>query len=468
MNGLLCIIILLPNVPSLLPTFLNDLFQIFNKLAAVRYAESNHLTKDRVMHVNLGLKMFFDLLYGMYPCNFFNYIKESSKKDNNQLAPIIRPLLESVKIHPLLVLSDQETELNKTRWNHKEPHDVVSECDNLSITYLAYSPDQRDSMYMDLTNDILSLSNSTPLPANQKFMKTNVLSPSYKIVSPSSTIDNTIWSPLNVISQKSPLITSAPSTAQNTPLPVPFSAFQGPNFKITPNNMVVITGTSPPEAAVEATPESTPLKETDRVNQSISFQQGNKNPFAVRDILTKIHESPKPKAANSTRLAEMLSHRIESTQRLNTDISSYEQPPVGPRNRFLSERDNKIDLSDYPYKQPESPNNLENIASSKSCPDLNEVSVSPTNSTNNKPDSVFVFTTKATQTSDCSLSNKLIDLIEENNRLKREQIVHTPLETNPNISREILNDYIDKIARQQNRSDIDMVSFNLFFPKQNA
>lgn len=460
MNGLLCIIILLPNVPSLLPTFLNELFQIFTKLAAVKYAESNHLTKDRVMHLNLGLKMFFDLLYGMYPCNFLNYIKESSKKDNNQLAPIIRPLLESVKIHPLLVLSDQETELNKTRWNQKEPHDVVSECDNLSITYLAYSADQRDSMYMDLTNDILSLSNSTPLPATQNFMKTNVLSPSYRLVSPGSTIDNTIWSPLNVISQKSPLITSAPSTAQNTPLPVPFTAFQASNFKITPNNMLVISGTSPPEAAVEATPESTPLKEID--SQSVSFQQGHKNPFAVRDILTKIHESPKPKAANSTRLAEMLSHRIESTQRLNTDFSSYEQQPVVPRNRFLSERDNKIDLSDYHYKQPETPKKLDNIASSKSCPDLNEVSVSPTNNTNNKPDSVFVYTTKSTQTSDCSLSNKLIDLIEETNRLKREQMVHTPLEISPHVSREILNDYIDKIARQQNRSDIDMVSLNLF------
>lgn len=462
MNGLLCIITLLPNVPSLLPKLLNDLFETFIKLASVKYADSNHLNKDRIMHLNLGLKMFFDLLYGMFPCNFLNYIKESSKKDNNQLASMIRPLLESVKIHPLLVLSDQETELNKTRWNQKEPHDVVSECDNLSITYSVYSADQRDSLYMDLTSDFLSIDNSTPLPATQKFMKTNVLSPTSRLLSPSNLVDNTIWSPLNVISQKSPLITSAPSTAQNTPLPVPFSAFQGVNLKNTPNNIVVISGTSPPEAAVEATPESTPLKEVDTRNQSISFQHDNKNPFAVRDILTKIHELPKPvqqpKTTYSTRLAEMLSHRNESHQRLSTDFSSYEQQPVGPRNRFLSERDSKLDFSEY-YKPPETPKISENIASSKSCPDLNDVSVSPPNQSNNKQESVFIYTTKATQTSDCSLSTKLSSLIEENNRLKREQMLNTPLDISQTNSREILNDYIDKIARQPTRSVHDMVSF---------
>lgn len=457
MNGLLCIVTLLPNVPSLLPTFLMDLFQTFIKLATVRYSESSYLTKDRIMHLNLGLKMFFDLLYGMYPCNFLNFIKEFSKKDN-QLIPMIRPLLESVRIHPMLVLLDQETELNKTRWIQKEPHDVVSDCDSLSITYTAYSGEQSDSLYTDLTNDILYLGSSTPLTATQRFIKTNIVSPSYKFLSPTNTTDNGIWSPLSAMSQKSPLLTSCPSTGQNTPLSVPFSSFQLPSIKNTPSSMMILTGTSPPEAAVEATPETTPLKESD--HHPISYQQGiNKNPFAVRDILTRIHESPKqPKNTYSTRLAEMLSHRNESHQRLNTDFTAYEQQPVCSRNRFLSERDSEVDSPEYLQKQPENPKISENVASSKSCPDLNEMSVSSSDEASNQTDSVFLNTTKSTQTFDCSLNNKLSDLIEENNRLKREQIMRTPLDKNQPNSREILNDYIEKITKQQNRSESDLVS----------
>lgn len=471
MNGILCIITLLPIIPSLVPVFLSDLFEIFNSLAALKHADNN-LTKERSMHLNLGLKMFFDLLYGMYPCNFLCHLKESSKKDNNHLSLTIRPLLESVKIHPLLVLSDQENELNKTRWNKKEPHDVVSECDNLSITYLVFSADQKHSLYMDLSNDFLTIENSTPLPATQKFMKTNVLSPTSRLLSPNNLIDNSIWSPLNVISQKSPLITSAPSTATNTPLPVPFS-FHVSNIKNTPNNMAIISGTSPPEAAVEATPESTPLKEVDILNQNINFPHGNKNTLAVRAILNKTGgegDLPKPiqpKTTYSNRLAEMLSHRNESHQRLSTiDISSYDQPTVCPiRNRFLSERDNKFDFSDYLYKQPTTPTILENITSSKSCPDLNELLIS-TNDV--KTDSIFVYTTKSTQTADCSLSNKLINLIEENNKLKREQMLLTPLDISQTNSREILNEYIDKMAKmdafkQQSKSVNEMVSLFFFF-----
>ncbi|KAL5284498.1 TSC1 family protein [Megaselia abdita] len=441
MNGLLCIITLLPIIPPEVHQFLNDLFEIFNSLAAIKYKDSDHLAKERSMHLNLGLKMFFDLLYGMFPCNFLNHIKETSKKDNNQLSSVIRPLLESVKIHPLLVLSDPETELKKIRWNKKEPHDVVSECDNLSITYLAYCADQKDSLYMDITNDFLAIENSTPLPAVQKFTKTDFLSPTSRLLSP----NNTIWSPLNVISQKSPLITSAPSTAQNTPLPVPLSAFHATNIKNTPNNMLIISGTSPPEAAVEATPESTPLKELDQ----ISFQPGNKKTLAVRAILNKTGgegdlPSHIPPTTYSTKMAQMFLHRNEAEQRLSTvDISSYEQQAVCPaRNRFLSERDSKVDFSEYFYKEPSPPKISENITSSKSCPDLNALAVALP-----KFDSVFKHTTVSTQTSDCSLSNKLITLIEENNRLKREQMLLTPLDISQTSSREILNEYIDKIAK---------------------
>lgn len=456
MNGLLCIITLLPIIPSLVPNFLNDLFDIFNSIALIKFTNSNSLTKELSMHLNLGLKMFFDLLYGMYPCNFFVYLKECYKKDNIHIAQIIKPLLESVRIHPLLVLSDKENELNKTRWNKKEPHDVVSECDNLSITYLTYSADFKDCT-MDLSNELLSI--ETPIPENMKSIRKNILSPTSRLLTP-NIADSHIWSPLNAMSQKSPLVTSGPSTAQNTPLSVPYTPimFHGSSVKNTPNNQMVsqmvISGTSPPEAAVEATPESTPLKEVDIFNQNCSFPHGHSNTLAVRAILNKTGEDSLSKSSQlsktTNRLSEMLSHRNESQKHLGSlDMNQYDQHvPVFPgRNRFLSERnDCKWDFSDYlDDKEPNAPKIIENVVSStKSCPDINQLLVA---THTNKTESIFIYSTKSTQTSDCSLSKKLIDLIEENNMLKRKQLIQTPCEANQANTQDVLNEYIEKMSK---------------------
>ena len=45
-------------------------------------------------------------------------------------------MLETVKMHPLLVTANKDTELSSNRWKSKEHHDVIAECSKLSIDVL--------------------------------------------------------------------------------------------------------------------------------------------------------------------------------------------------------------------------------------------------------------------------------------------------------------------------------------------
>lgn len=134
MSALLCMITLLPIIPNLVPNFLSDLFDVFGHLACWNCQNPNKLPDDKLVHLQLGLQMLFHRLYGMYPCNFFAYITEFTKKEKGAIFQhTIKPLLESVRVHPLLVTATIETEVSPSRWKEVEPHDVVVQCAKLSL-----------------------------------------------------------------------------------------------------------------------------------------------------------------------------------------------------------------------------------------------------------------------------------------------------------------------------------------------
>lgn len=62
----------------------------------------------------------FHRLYAMYPCNFMSYLKQQYVQ-REQLAIFthtIRPMLDSVRVHPLLVTASKDAEISATRYTY--------------------------------------------------------------------------------------------------------------------------------------------------------------------------------------------------------------------------------------------------------------------------------------------------------------------------------------------------------------
>ncbi|XP_017860621.1 PREDICTED: hamartin [Drosophila arizonae] len=288
MSALLCIITLLPIIPNSVPNFLNDLFEVFGHLASWKFQNVNKLPDDKVVHLQLGLQMLFHRLYGMYPCNFLSYLSEFIKKDKGSIFQhTIKPLLDTVRVHPMLLTATTETEVSNMRWKEMEPHDVVMECAHLSLPVLHPDSTHEDiSSAYPCSTPSFSRMTSTTSYGEQHNNVSNQLNNQHLTAAPlrrfeSSIADNSntpIWSPHNEL---------APATASSamplTPTP----------FIVPPSStaqLLVATGSSPPEAAVEATPETTPLKDLRDFKQH-QQQQQVPNSHTVRAIFANSQPS---------------------------------------------------------------------------------------------------------------------------------------------------------------------------------
>lgn len=288
MSALLCIITLLPIIPNSVPNFLNDLFEVFGHLASWKFQNLNKLPDEKVVHLQLGLQMLFHRLYGMYPSSFLNYLSEFIKKDKGSIFQhTIKPLLNTVRLHPMLLTATSETEVSNQRWKEMEPHDVVMECAHLSLPVLHPDSTCEDitSTYPCSTPSFSRMTSTTSYSeqhnnvSNQSNHQHLTGAPVRRFESNIADTNNTpIWSPHNEI---------APATASSamplTPTP----------FIVPPSStaqLLVATGSSPPEAAVEATPETTPLKDLRDFKQQ-QKQQQVPNSHTVRAIFANSQPS---------------------------------------------------------------------------------------------------------------------------------------------------------------------------------
>lgn len=217
----------------------------------------------------------------MYPCNFISYLREHVITEHSSVfAHTIRPLLETVKMHPMLLTSSRELEKHNTRWKEMEPHDVVVESSKFTLDY-PNGTTATDSI--GLISEcpyykLISRQSATSTPVSQQLLKslknTPVMSSSLSspFYSPFNDrvksrepqrIDN-MWSPLmSVMATPPPIGVGGPATPTSS---IPSFAIQtiptiGLSGQQHQQQQLCISGSSPPEAAVEATPETTPMKD---------------------------------------------------------------------------------------------------------------------------------------------------------------------------------------------------------------
>ncbi|XP_011259804.2 hamartin [Camponotus floridanus] len=253
MSALLLLVMLLPMLPAALGPYLSEIFEVFGRLASYYHYQSsllssstpftstttvpNVIDKDHLylIHLQVGLYSLFHRLYAMYPCNFISYLKQQYIQ-RDQMATFthtIRPMLDSVRMHPLLVTASKDAEISATRWKKMEHHDIVIECGRFTLD--------------KCREEILSVVNSRYTPPLDQSSITcapiNICGGA--TVEINNGEDDTFWSPSMAVPPHSPPFQNTSHEPRSAPA--------------TPNNNR--SGTSPPEAAIEATPETTPVKD---------------------------------------------------------------------------------------------------------------------------------------------------------------------------------------------------------------
>ncbi|XP_022905445.1 hamartin [Onthophagus taurus] len=245
LSALMPLIVLLPIVPSLMGDYLREVFDVFCRLAGLNFTESAKLIEDQMVHMQVALYALFLRLYGMYPCNFLAYLRDQHR--NKSLTPIfthtIKPMLDTVRMHPHLVTTSKQTETSIERWKTMGAEDVIIECEKFSLDL----PDRcsHESCFMSSFRSRSSTNSATHESSNQLQMLRN-------INSNQSISDNNFFSPSMILHCSTPPVTE---------IPIPFSQ-NIPTTIISSISHMSQESSSPPEAAIEATPETTPIRDT--------------------------------------------------------------------------------------------------------------------------------------------------------------------------------------------------------------
>ncbi|XP_035683676.1 hamartin-like [Branchiostoma floridae] len=130
MSGVLIITTLLPMVPALIAPYLTSIFEVFSRLAAWNTNKPGPIPDVYLLHLHIAVYALFHRLYSMYPCNFLAYLRAyySTRDHIDVFEYTIKPMLERVRMHPLLIISSSEEETKTNRWRKMETHDIVIEC----------------------------------------------------------------------------------------------------------------------------------------------------------------------------------------------------------------------------------------------------------------------------------------------------------------------------------------------------
>ncbi|KAG5671850.1 hypothetical protein PVAND_002023 [Polypedilum vanderplanki] len=362
-TGLLCIISLLPIIPTSISAFLTDLFEIFNYVATLTCQQLN-LTECHLTYLQYGLYMLFNRLYGMYPCNFIDFIRnEYILKPDKAIIfnHTIRGLLDTVKIHPNLITSTKISETSTSRFKKMEPHDVVVECVKYSIDNNEKSATSCSSGFLDcehlkpLEFTHLSVEPLPPLPA--------------KYYASAKSIENrfeSLWTPSLVVqATPPPTANNITNTPSQTPVPI------APNYNIAlanKNTQEVICDTDDStrlvEAAIEATPEPEignsnfrPFTSTSQAARNIWPKPSNTNSQVIHNVknsstpsspLRKEGKAPDYSIPNH-KLMRILSDREQHVSSATGEpiMISREDQEVNDINNFNSNNGNDQEIDAY-------------------------------------------------------------------------------------------------------------------------
>lgn len=227
LHALLALAALLPAAPALAATHPAELSDALLRPAAL---EPPPAPAARA-HLQLAQLALFHALYATHPCTLLEALRAqgaelpaSAARDAWERG--VSALAESVRLHPALVTGSRLREADPGRWARLEHHDVLAECRRLSLHPRAE----------DAAPSPLPAGGTTPVPQPARASPAPG-SGAHAARSASSLRPGT--EPWFALGDR-----CGADSAPHTPLPSDLDAAE------------------PPEAAVEATPENTPARET--------------------------------------------------------------------------------------------------------------------------------------------------------------------------------------------------------------
>ncbi|RVE45001.1 hypothetical protein evm_010365 [Chilo suppressalis] len=260
LHALLALAALLPAAPALAAPLAADLAAALLRPAALAPPPP----PPAALHLRLAQRALFHALYATHPCTLLEALRSDARERERELAP----LLATVRLHPALLTGSRQREADAARWQRIEPHDVLAECRRLAVPAPALPP--------------------TPLPPAPEPAPLPAAPAAPAALAPGSGAHAARaagslrpgaepWFPLGE--------RCGADSAPHTPLPADADAAE------------------PPEAAVEATPENTPARET-RARFRFPTESG-----AARAIGRRAETSPAGGEAYSARLARVALER---------------------------------------------------------------------------------------------------------------------------------------------------------------
>ncbi|VDN58792.1 unnamed protein product [Dracunculus medinensis] len=85
-------------------------------------------------HMYCAIMQYFIVLYGIYPVNLLTYLRDHrGKYVENKIFDVLNDVIAAVKLHPHLIKSTAEQELDRSRWLQRESHDFLADCRHILI-----------------------------------------------------------------------------------------------------------------------------------------------------------------------------------------------------------------------------------------------------------------------------------------------------------------------------------------------
>ncbi|XP_053380721.1 hamartin-like isoform X2 [Mercenaria mercenaria] len=223
MTAVTIVTVLLPSIPTSVGPYLPDIFEIFNKLASYTVKKPPGNTPDIFyLHLQIAVYALFHRLYGMFPYTFLAYLRQYyTKKENIAVFDeVIKCMLERVRLHPLLITGSRDQETSTQRWRHMETHDVVVECNKMSL-------DPVEGTWEELHCPIVASRYLSDRPATNQERQRHTVPPltlpsvsvatlAHHETSQGIQAQDTFWSPSEVIGLSTPPATPAVSSLETS------------------------------------------------------------------------------------------------------------------------------------------------------------------------------------------------------------------------------------------------------------
>ncbi|XP_069705375.1 hamartin isoform X3 [Periplaneta americana] len=230
-------------------------------------------------------------------------------------------MLDTVKMHPLLVTASKDAETATSRWKKMEHHDVLLECAKFSTLDSLERPRE----------EISHTGHSQPLWPRYSLEQSNIESPYQHQIKSTPTLNL-----INIQGTQKEEWSPSVYCGMATPPPqesVPTSIPQTPNSQsyIVSSSLPHQEGTSPPEAAIEATPETTPIKDMRHlgrqppVNSSVARALGSFSGSKWTGV-TSGSSTPTQSQPSSPMKKEPSPFRFPPEGSSNSSKSAFDQP----------------------------------------------------------------------------------------------------------------------------------------------